>query len=113
MMSLMVSSEILAVEEDRENQTISDFSVKSFLTKGFGRGVGTLPGQLLEEQGRQGIKKTARAAGGPNARASCGEAGLRSGAAVKQSRPRPSNPALKSLIAPGRGTLYKSFASLH
>jgi len=55
-MSLMVSSEILAVEEDRENQTISDFSVKSFLTKGFGRGIGTLPWQLPEEQGGQGIK---------------------------------------------------------
>jgi hypothetical protein len=79
MMSLMVSNEILAVEEDRENQTISDFSVKSFLTKGFGRGIGILPWQLLEEQGRQGIKKRPGRRVAPTPGRAAGRQGLKAG----------------------------------
>ena len=85
MMSLMVSSEILAVEKDRENQINSDFSVKSFLTKGFGRGIGALPGQLLEVQGRQGIKKPPGRRVAPTPGRAAGRQGLE--AAPLESRP--------------------------
>jgi hypothetical protein len=85
LMSLMVSREILAVAEDRENQTISDFSVKSFLTKGFGRGIGPLPRQLLEEQDRQGIKKPPGRRVAPTPGRAAGRQGLE--AAPLKSRP--------------------------